>query len=40
MENICSVPESEIYMENVFGGQSYTRKSQFSLNAHSFEIDG
>ena len=33
-------PESEIWAENVGGGQSYTRKSQFSLNAHNFEKDG
>ena len=29
-----------MWAENVCGGQSYTRKSQFSLNAHNFEIDG
>ena len=37
---IPRLPESEILAENVGGGQSYTRKSQFSLNAHNFEIDG
>ena len=37
---IPRLPESEILAENVCGGQSYTRKSEFSLNAYSFEIDG
>ena len=37
---ISRLPESEIWAENVCGGQSYMGKSQFSLNAHSFEIDG
>ena len=37
---ISRLPESEIWAENVHSGQSYTGKSQFSLNAHSFETDG
>ena len=37
---ISRLPESEIWAENVHSGQSYTRKSQFSFNAHSFETDG
>ena len=37
---ISRLPESELWAENVHSGQSYTGKSQFSLNAHSFEIDG
>ena len=37
---ISRLPESEIWVENVCGGQTYKGKSQFSLNANSSEIDG
>ena len=37
---ISRLPESEIWAENDCGGQSYTGKSHFSLNANSSEIDG